>query len=591
MLELELELELEVESKNIIKDMIMSSSFQPTTSTSSHPNSNFNENRWVIQIRRTLEEELEEENNEIPVSIFSVPKTLIASNHPESYTPQQVALGPYHHWRPELYEMERYKLSAARRILKRLSSKFDTFQAIVDQLIKLEPRIRACYHKYLDFSGETLAWMMAVDAAFLLEFLEIYSVKEGKLLTKVTSRMSHLVDSAGRKSAHIAILRDMLMLENQVPLFLLRKMLELELGSKDSADEMLLSMLTGLCRELYPFKSPEVLPNILIQDSAHILDFFYRLLMSKAARQSLINEADHEVEEEGHEDDGENDELEKSHEKSSRYVVTFLREVWKIISKLNKGPVRSLKSLAHSKPVKLVLKMPWTIVSKVPGLKLLKEPIEHLFLSSSQDKEQMKPENDNVVRPPLIEELTIPSVTMLAKAGVCFVPTNGGISSTHFDKKTFTLSLPKMNLDVNTGVILRNMVAYEACSASGPLVFTRFIDFINGIVDTREDAKLLRERGIIMNRLKSDEEVANLCNGMSKSIKLTKVPFLDKVVEDVNKYYNGRWKVKAEKCIRGYVFGSWKVLTLLACIMLLCLMALQAFCSVYSCSRMFKNLY
>jgi hypothetical protein len=43
--------------------------------------------------------------------------------------------------------------------------------------------------------------------------------KEGIVFTRVSSRMSHLVDYAGRKSGHNAILRDMVMLENQIPLF------------------------------------------------------------------------------------------------------------------------------------------------------------------------------------------------------------------------------------------------------------------------------------------------------------------------------------------------------------------------------------
>ena len=87
-----------------------------TMSSSSNPS--FDERRWVINIRRTLEAELEDDN-EIPVSIFNVPKTLLSSD-PDSYTPQLVAIGPYHYWRPELYEMERYKISAAKRTQKKL---------------------------------------------------------------------------------------------------------------------------------------------------------------------------------------------------------------------------------------------------------------------------------------------------------------------------------------------------------------------------------------------------------------------------------------------------------------------------------------
>jgi hypothetical protein len=47
---------------------------------------------------------------EAPVCIFNVPKALLASD-PDSYTPQEVALRPFHYLCLELYEMERYKLA------------------------------------------------------------------------------------------------------------------------------------------------------------------------------------------------------------------------------------------------------------------------------------------------------------------------------------------------------------------------------------------------------------------------------------------------------------------------------------------------
>ncbi|XP_057514479.1 putative UPF0481 protein At3g02645 [Actinidia eriantha] len=537
---------------------------EPTMTSSS--GSDFNEHRWIIQMRQTLEEELEEETD-IPVSIFNVPKNLLASN-PDSYIPQQVALGPYHHWRPELYEMERYKLSAAKRTQKHLQT--IKFQHLVDQLTKLEPKIRDCYHKYLDFNGETLAWMMAVDASFLLEFLQIYVIKEDKVLTRASSRMSHLVDHAGRKSAHNSILRDMVMLENQIPLFLLRKMLEFQFSSLELADSMLFSMLLGLCKELSPFKMMDEFPNVQVADSTHLLDFLYSMIAPKSEEQSKINEVDEQSE--GTES------KEMSSGKSSR-LKKFLDEVWKLLSKL------------FSRLVKVVLKLPWTFISNLPGFKLLKQPVEYLFFS--ENKEEARPENGNlnsninINRPPLVEEITIPSITELSNAGVHFLPTNGSILTINFDVVTSTLYLPTVGLEVNTEVILRNLVAYEACNASGPLVFTRYTELMNGIIDTEEDAKLLRERGIIFNRLKSDEEVADLWNGMSKSVRLTKVPFLDKVIEDVNKYYNSRWKIKIGNFMKLYVFGSWQFLALLAAILLLLLMTLQAFFSMYRCARMF----
>ncbi|KAL8092527.1 putative UPF0481 protein At3g02645 [Apium graveolens] len=554
------------------------------TSTQNAPanNKNFtvNEQGWVIQIRKTIEEVLDEYNiAETPVCIYSVPATLVFS-HPEAYTPQQVALGPYHHWRQELYEMERHKIAAARRTMKHVKC-FKTFPEIVDQLQKLEPKIRASYHNYLNFNSETLTWMMAIDVPFLLDFLEGYAMKEGLLLTRSKSRFTvSLLDCAEKKASHVEIMRDILMLENQIPLFLLRKLLEFELGSLDAADETLLAMLKGLSIELYPLKTPEHLPKILIQDSLHILDFFYRLLMPKDFEKSQITE------EEDFYGVNEKDEEITLDEESNNRVKKFFNTIFASMLKLNLHPVRFLKLILNSKPLKLLLKMPWTIITKLPILNMLKEPIEKIFVRREKDG---KAEDDGVNRPPLIEELTIPSVTVLAEAGVLFIPTDGGICSTNFDVKTRTLSLPRVNLDVNAGIIMRNMVAYESCHASGPLIFSRYTELMNGIVDTKDDVQVLREKGIILKRLKSDEEAANLWNGMSRSVKLTKVPFLDKVVEDVNKYYNGRWKVKAKKYIRRYIYGSWRILTVLACLLILVLLALQTFCSVYTCSRVIRQ--
>lgn len=537
----------------------------------------------MINIRKTLEEELEEDG-EFAVSIFSVPKLLMASD-PDSYVPQQVAIGPYHYWRPELYEMQRYKIAAAKRFQKRLQScKLET---LVDQLTNLEQRVRACYHKFLDFNGETLVWMMAVDALFLLEFLQVFAMQEGAKVQRVSSSMSHLVDYAGKKSAHNAILRDIVMLENQIPLFVLRKMLEFKFSSLEAADEMLILMFIGLFKEISPFKMMEEFPNIRVAESVHLLDFLYDVIVPKLEQQPDTVENEVEQEEEQQKEGNEEESADSSH------VKQFFNELWKILSKLNKGPMKLMKKVSVSKPLKVFAQLPWKIVSNLPGLKLLKQPVENMFFS--QEKRDEKGESGSssskslMNKPPSVEEITIPSVTDLLNCGIRFVATTGSISSISFDAKTRTFYLPTIGLDVNTEVFLRNLVAYEASVASGPLVITRYTELMNGIIDSEEDARILREKGIILNHLKSDKEVADLWNGMSKSLRVSRVAQLDKVIEDVNKYHNGRMKVKLWKFMKNYVFSSWQFLTFLAAICLLLLMALQAFCSVYTCTRFFQS--
>lgn len=70
------------------------------------------------------------------------------------------------------------------------------------------------------------------------------------------------------------------------------------------------------------------------------------------------------------------------------------------------------------------------------------------------------------------------------------------------------------------------------------------------VIYTEEDVKLLRENGMILNRLKSDEEAAYFWNEISKSIKLTIVPFQEKVIENINIYDDSWCHVKVEKFMK-----------------------------------------
>ncbi|KAJ0984799.1 hypothetical protein J5N97_003155 [Dioscorea zingiberensis] len=550
--------------------------FSNQSSPSSNRNHHFDELRWVIQIRRYLEDSNNDEHG-IPVTIFSVPRSLRVSK-PEAYVPQLIALGPYHHWQPELYEMERYKLSAAKRAQNQLPDL--KFQHLVEHFTKFEHIIRAHYHRYLDFNGETLAWLMIVDTSFLLEFLQIYACEEGKALKRVPSRMSHLVDNAGRKSAHNVILRDIMMLENQLPLFLLRLNLEFQLSSIQEADGVLTVMLNGFMKALCPFKMMESFPCIDVTKHAHLLELLYSILVPKPLEQPCevidINEDQTDAVESN----------EKSSKDHSSHIKHFFSASWSAASGLNGSAIRYIKQVLLSRPIKFLVKVPWKIITNLPGFSVLRKPVEHLFFSETSDKSKL--EDSNINKPPLIEEIMIPSVTELINAGISFSATKGNMTTIQFDVKTVTFYLPTVSLDINTEVILRNLVAYEASVASGPLVLTRYTELMNGIIDTDEDVKLLRERGIILNRMKSDDEVAKLWNSMSRSVRLTRVPFLDKVIEDVNRYHNSRWRVKTTKFMKKYVFGSWQFLTFLAAILLLLLTSLQAFCSVYSCARWFN---
>lgn len=209
--------------------------------------------------------------------------------------------------------MERVKLAATKRLQKNLETSLK-LEHFVDQLRKSELRIRSCYNKYLNFNGETLIWIIVVDASFLLEFLQ-----EGRV-----------IDYSRRKLlAHNETLRDIVKLENQIPLFVLRKILEFKLSSLELADDVLLAMFMKLFREISPFEIiKEDHPEIQISQSAHLLDFLYEMIVPKLEEKSDIEELEDQ--------NGDKEGYEKSF---VNYVKQVLSEIWRMVSKLTKSSV------------------------------------------------------------------------------------------------------------------------------------------------------------------------------------------------------------------------------------------------------------
>ncbi|KAJ6704757.1 PROTEIN putative (DUF247)-RELATED-RELATED [Salix purpurea] len=446
---------------------------------------------WVIHIKRTLDEGIDDEDVGIPVCIFSVPKAIVSTKQ-EAYIPQLVAIGPYHHRRVELFEMERYKLIEAERVQKKYQN--IRFSEIVEHFEENDVSIRACYHAYLDFDREELAWTFVIDASFLLGCLRTFiDINEEPSRNRSSSSLADMVNHFTKKTViHHAILGDMVMLENQIPLFVLREVNTY--FHYENPDEALAMMLL----KFFP------------------LQFLIRILKSKAVKAA----------------------------------VTL---PWKLI-----------KMICHLKPT-----------SEITNLASTAETV-------AEEIESVSGLNDASL---LIEELSIPSATKLSGIGVKFIPTKGGLKTIRFYKPRGAFYLPVVNLDDNSEVLLRNLVAYEASLAPECTVFTRYVELMSGILDKKEDVKILRDSGIVLNRLKSDEEAANLWHGITKCMKLTKVPILDKAIEEANSYYSNYWKVRMSKSFKKYVYSSWPVLAFLAANLLILLSALEAFCSVFGCSK------
>ncbi|XP_019163294.1 PREDICTED: putative UPF0481 protein At3g02645 [Ipomoea nil] len=497
--------------------------------------------QWEERISNVFKKESEIHFDHIPsLCVFQVPKLLIHRN-PQAYTPQLVGMGPYHHLMPELYHMERYKLAAIKQILD--PSQILNFQHIVvDKLKQMDPLIRACYGGFMDLQEGTLAWIIAIDGLFLIHVLHTlssYDVRGGCL------------------SGDNILTRDIILLENQIPVVLLKEILNLvELPSP--FDEEVFSMLLRFCQANSPLKISNFndFPQPL-----HLLDLMYHLIVKDKGSESCVEVPIQEISvvqkgrcetklivNEEEDDDQDEDMLENFEE-----IVDF-------VETMGPKPTRMI-----IKPVKDVTNViPWTTISG-------------LFRTAT------KIDGDDE------DEITIPSVASLWRyARVrCSPVLQGGICNIKFEEHEATLYLPVITLNSCSEVILRNLVAYEASMLKSTLEFARYVNLMNGIVDTAEDVRMLRQNGVIKDTSTlSDQETADLFNGMKRFFtKPDKRSNIEVAIKKVNEYYDRRMVVRLYRRMKKNADFSWKILALVSFILTLAMLAFQTFCDSYNCTR------
>ncbi|KAJ4958130.1 hypothetical protein NE237_025241 [Protea cynaroides] len=213
---------------------------------------------------------LEQKLNKVPArpsdcSIYQVP-TLLLKVNPAAYIPHMVSIGPFHHDQPHLQHMEAYKMQYLKDFLGRSSP--GKLKDYVKAMTDLVERAYQCYLE-LDIERKSFVMMMAVDGCFILELL----LREPN--TESDAKFSSLV------------LGDLIMLENQLPFFVLEALYQvfIEDSDHDAADKCTVSDL--ICKNYVPQILRRLLGEVTISSSRdieqtepkHLLDLVRQFLI------------------------------------------------------------------------------------------------------------------------------------------------------------------------------------------------------------------------------------------------------------------------------------------------------------------------
>uniref|UniRef100_A0ACD5X300 Uncharacterized protein n=1 Tax=Avena sativa TaxID=4498 RepID=A0ACD5X300_AVESA len=165
---------------------------------------------------------------EDPYTIFRLPSA-VRERHPDLYEPKVVSVGPYYYGRAGLGAAQQHKWRLLRDFLSR--GKNDKDKGEEDQLgaclraaSSLEADARRCYAEGFDdeMGADDFAEMLVLDGCFLLEFF----LRKGE---------GQLAAPGGAKWAWQHMYHDVLLLENQIPFFVLEKLHALAFPGQDGA--------------------------------------------------------------------------------------------------------------------------------------------------------------------------------------------------------------------------------------------------------------------------------------------------------------------------------------------------------------------
>ncbi|PRQ20189.1 hypothetical protein RchiOBHm_Chr7g0225421 [Rosa chinensis] len=209
--------------------------------------------------------------------IYRVPHRL-RSVCEKAYTPQVVSIGPLHHGKETLKAMEEQKWRYLRCFIRRnnLSLK-DCIKIVRDQ----ETRLRSCYSEAIELQSDELISIILVDAVFIIEFLLRYSYLELRNENDCIFGTPKMIDD---------VWPDLVMLENQLPFFILEHLFGLNtfLAPSEDTDTLDFGRLSilHLCHQ---FLNQDVrriggtldnLKAVSEEEVQHLVDFFRKLYIA-----------------------------------------------------------------------------------------------------------------------------------------------------------------------------------------------------------------------------------------------------------------------------------------------------------------------
>ncbi|KAI4356671.1 hypothetical protein L6164_000676 [Bauhinia variegata] len=430
----------------------------------------------------------------------------------KAYTPLLISIGPLHHGKKEFSKMEKQKQMYFQFFLERLPEQH--IKIYEEYLKDEETQIRSCYSDKHDddIKKPDFVSMILLDSVFIMElFLRNLRSKEevenDRIFTKPWISKT--------------IQRDLLLLENQLPIFVLEK----------------------LYNSVVPEGEKGRYGNFF--DLAH--NYFESFHPMKSS-------------EEAGRDDAKN-----NHRTSSEPELRHPENPQRQDENL-----KDWKNSIHFTDLIRYLYLPIDLEVK-PSLDVLRN-------KSSLDvlRNAMKLNEAGIT----FEKLTDTDTRLLdikfKKERFSYFHCLSCLPYFTYFKARF--QIPQLKVDHTTECVLRNLIAFEQCHYPETPYICNYVSLIDSLIHTTGDVELLVEKQVLVHQLGSHKELATLVNGLCRHV-VTNGTCYSKIISELNQHYEIIWNRSMAALRLVYFRDPWRSSSTLVGIVIVVFAVFQ-FCRV-----------
>ncbi|EOA25413.1 hypothetical protein CARUB_v10018745mg [Capsella rubella] len=491
--------------------------------------------------------------------IFKIPERL-EENNKKAYEPRVVSFGPYHNGKPHLQMIQEHKHRFLGFFMAEAKKNGVDAKDLIEAVSKLEEDIRESYSESLYDNGDMLGRkklieMMVLDGCFILMlFLAVAGiVRYHEIENDPIFVMPWIIP---------AIRSDLLLLENQVPYFLLQTLFEKSKIEPSSG----INTFTFNFFDYSFLKPKEFWLKHHNLEANHLLDLIRKIFMPDIPKE----------------------------EKESKHFLDLIRkfcipgeEIKELDAMLKKGKQDLHSMLEQGKQeVDLMLKKGKQELDSILNegkhesmSEKEKQELDYMLEERKQKSDSQLEEEDPPGRPHL---RMILSARKLQLKGIKFKPRKNAETVLDIRRRRKYLEIPPLILDDFLISVFLNCVAYEQFYVYCNKHITSYVALMGCLLKSEADAMFLTEVGILENYFGSGDDVSRFFKVVGKDINFDiSESYLADVFEGVNKYTSRGWHVQWAGFKHTHFDSPWTALSSCAALTLVILTIIQAFFAMF----------